>query len=106
FVQLATYREHKRIAFCVAGSGRGILASLRESKPTLRSDIDAIGDAVRAGVTRNKDVGQGNGLSGTLAIVQAARGQMNIISGQGSVSWYPEDTKTNPSKVPQAFQGT
>jgi anti-sigma regulatory factor (Ser/Thr protein kinase) len=87
FVQLVVYKEKERIAFCVADAGRGILNSLREARPNLQSDEGAIGEAVRAGVTRNKDIGQGNGLSGTLAIAMASDGHFAITSGRAEVTW-------------------
>jgi anti-sigma regulatory factor (Ser/Thr protein kinase) len=62
FVQLAIFPTAKKLAFTVADAGRGILESLREGIPALRSDRVAIEEAVRGGVTRNKDIGQGNGL--------------------------------------------
>ena len=87
FLQLTTYSDSQRVVICVADAGRGILSSLRESRPGLRYDSEAIAEAVRAGVTRNKDVGQGNGLSGTLAIATETNGFFAICSGIGSVNW-------------------
>lgn len=106
FVQLATYRERQRIVFCVADTGRGILDSLREARPLLRLDVDAIGDAVRAGVTRNKNIGQGNGLSGTLAIINAVHGHMAIASGAGNISWSDVGVDTHTSHLRHRFDGT
>jgi anti-sigma regulatory factor (Ser/Thr protein kinase) len=87
FVQLASYPLNQTIAFCVADAGRGILNSLREAYPGLRRDTDAIADAVRGGVTRNKDFGQGNGLSGSLRIAIGSRGRFAVTSGLGNVIW-------------------
>jgi sensor histidine kinase regulating citrate/malate metabolism len=91
FAQLTTFTEHKQIAFCVADTGQGIMTSLREAMPQLQYDRDAIAEAVRAGVTRNKDIGQGNGLSGTLKIAQEAAGQMTITSGSHTTTWTRRD---------------
>jgi len=87
FVQLAIFPSSKKLAFCVADCGRGILESLREGFPTLRSDRVAIGEAVKSGVTRNKDFGQGNGLSGSLALATSSGGWFRIVSGQAALAW-------------------
>lgn len=87
FVQLAVYSQNQRLAFCVADSGRGILSSLRESRPSLQSDRVAIEEAVRTGVTRNIDCGMGNGLSGTLQIACDMGGRLRIVSGSADVEW-------------------
>jgi anti-sigma regulatory factor (Ser/Thr protein kinase) len=103
FIQLATMKE--RVAFCVADCGRGIRASLREAIPNLASDAAAIGHAVRAGVTRNKDVGQGNGLSGTLKIATETGGVFHVQSGLADACWIENGAVENrPLKA--GFDGT
>ena len=52
-VQVSTFRDARKVAFGVADSGRGILSSLGEGYPYLRTDAQAIGEAVKIGVTRN-----------------------------------------------------
>lgn len=106
FVQLTTFKESRRLDFCVADRGRGIMSSLRESRPRLQRDVDAIAEAVKAGVTRNKDIGQGNGLSGTLKIVLAASGLMTILSGKGELTWSPTDARTTELTRESRFDGT
>jgi anti-sigma regulatory factor (Ser/Thr protein kinase) len=106
FVQLNVYPQNQRIAFCVADAGRGILSSLREAYPNLQSDHAALGQAVRAGITRNKDIGQGNGLSGSLKIATSTEGAFRIASGCSELRWnldQPESTDFEPYK---AFRGT
>ncbi|AQT67903.1 hypothetical protein STSP2_01055 [Anaerohalosphaera lusitana] len=106
FIQLTTYKDTKRLAFCVADPGQGILNSLREAEPTLRGDADAIADAVRAGVTRNKDVGQGNGLSGTMKIAMIANGRFLVASGRAWIAWQGGQPDTLSMAPGQAYQGT
>jgi hypothetical protein len=84
-VQIVTYRTQRRIQFAVADNGRGILASMRETSPGLRRDTDAIGEAMKQGVTRNIEKGQGNGLAGALRIATGSHGSMTIVSGRGEV---------------------
>lgn len=88
--QLAYYTQNKRIAFCVVDAGRGIFQSLREGFPLMGSDLEAVQQAVRTGVTRNKSVGQGNGLTGAQAIALSAQeGQFRIVSGDADILWKP-----------------
>lgn len=76
----------------ICDAGRGILASLRESYTELMSDAEAIPLALQRGVTRDPQIGQGNGLAGTLEIARANQGTFHIWSktccwrlGQGVV---------------------
>ncbi len=80
-VQVSTFRDAGKVAFGVADSGRGILASLREGHPNLQTDDQAIGEAMKAGVTRNPDAGQGNGIAGALRIATMSNGSFEITSG-------------------------
>lgn len=81
--QLSQQPNKGLIEFVVADCGRGILNSLREGHLELKSDTDALRKAVERGVTRDTNVGQGNGLAGTLRIAMAAGGYVNIYSGAG-----------------------
>lgn len=84
-VQVATFKEQRRIQLVVADCGRGILSSMKEHFPKLSRDADAIGEAMKQGVTRNSEVGQGNGLAGALRIASGSNGSMTIVSGQGEI---------------------
>jgi anti-sigma regulatory factor (Ser/Thr protein kinase) len=79
FVEVITFPRQGIITFTVADAGRGILGSLKEAIPTLRTDAQAIGEAIKAGVTRNKAVGQGNGLAGSLRITTMTGGSMATV---------------------------
>jgi anti-anti-sigma regulatory factor len=108
FAQATTLED--RIAFTIADCGRGILRSLREGYPALRNDTDALGEAVKAGVTRNPDEGQGNGLAGSLRIATLSGGSFMVASGRGLLSAFPEGPSVaSRSKVvypQQSFPGT
>jgi hypothetical protein len=105
-VEATTYPKNGIIAFAVADSGRGILNSLREGIPTLRTDIQAMGEAVKAGVTRNPKFGQGNGLAGSLKVTTLTGGSFEITSGAGRLLTTSEETVRNPRQNHQAYQGT
>lgn len=88
------HNSSKHVAFTVYDHGRGFLNSLRESKYSPRYPIDAITLAVREGVTRNKEIGQGNGLYGLHQIVSQNNGILTITSAGSSCNFSGDDTKT------------
>lgn len=106
FVQASTYPKNGIIAFAVADSGRGILQSLKEGIPTLRTDIQAIGEAMKAGVTRNPKYGQGNGLAGSLRVATLTGGSLEITSGNARVISTLDGTKRNNRRDIQFYKGT
>lgn len=83
-VQAHTFSNN--VAFTVADSGRGIMASLREGHPHVRTDDEAISEAMRAGVTRNAEAGQGNGIAGAMRIALMSGGSFEITSGCAQVA--------------------
>ena len=105
-VQVSTFREARKVAFGVADSGQGILNSLREGHPSLRKDAQAIGEAMKAGVTRNPDAGQGNGIAGTLRIATMSGGAFEITSGlaQVVVRTDPADAHPDPHSDAQVYE--
>lgn len=105
-VQVSTFKEARKIAFGVADSGRGILASLREGHPHLQTDAQAIGEAVKGGVTRNPEAGQGNGLAGTLRIAAMSGGTFEITSGVSQLIVRGDDSKIYERKASQRLPGT
>lgn len=102
-IQASTYPKSGQIAFAVVDSGRGILNSLREGIPTLRTDLQAIGEAIKAGVTRNPKYGQGNGLAGSLKITTMTGGSLEITSGAGRLISTMEETRKNQRTNPPSF---
>jgi hypothetical protein len=69
-----------RLEVAIVDSGRGIRASLAEAHP-VSDDADAIGKALQRGVTRDPEVGQGNGLAGTRQILEVNKGYFALWSG-------------------------
>lgn len=80
-VQTTVFAEPGRVEIAVADAGRGLLASLGESRPRLETDAEATALAVEPGVTRDPDSGQGQGLAGTLRIASLTGGAFEIASG-------------------------
>lgn len=103
--QAILYPKEEMIAFAIADCGRGILKSMQEGFPELRLDIDAIGEAIKAGVTRNPQAGQGNGLAGSLRIATLSGGSFDITSGTGRLVITSLETKRKPL-IDSKFNGT
>ncbi len=106
FVQVSTFqRNKKRVMFIVADAGIGIPSSLRLGHPELTSDVDALDKAIREGVTRDKSLGQGNGLFGTYQICSHSNGSFQVESGYARLSFYePVGLKIAREAVP--YEGT
>lgn len=105
-VQVSTYPKNHSVSFAVGDSGIGILNTLKQAIPTLKSDNDALGEAVKAGVTRDNAIGQGNGLAGTLRISNMSGGSFSITSGKGHISVYQGSTTTKRRREYEVFGGT
>ena len=81
YVMGQVHRKTKHFDFCVYDTGQGIYNSLLSSsvhKP--KNPVDALILAVKEGVTRDKSIGQGNGLWGLHQIVSENTGILSIIS--------------------------
>ena len=83
FVEAQAHPQAQRLAVCVADAGIGILESLRGSKHRPRNVEDAITLAIQERVTRDSNIGQGNGLRGLYQIVALNDGRLRISSGRG-----------------------
>jgi len=75
------YEAGGRLEIAVVDIGRGLRASLSETR-TVADDTTALTLAVTRGVTRSADLGQGNGLAGTLEIAKANGGALQLCSGE------------------------
>ena len=83
WMQLTSYPQKAEVEMVVVDIGRGIRDSLKEGYPELGDDQKALNLAVQKGITRDREIGQGNGLSGVFNIVRAAKGWLNLHSGSG-----------------------
>jgi anti-sigma regulatory factor (Ser/Thr protein kinase) len=89
WMQVVSEPRSNRVEFTVADRGRGILTSLREGYPDLKDNVSALQLAVGKDVTRDRSIGQGNGLTGSLRLAREARGYLNIASGDGELRMTP-----------------
>ncbi|MFN0034089.1 MAG: STAS-like domain-containing protein [Saprospiraceae bacterium] len=83
FVMGQIHKQTKHIAFCVYDHGQGIFNSLKDSPHAPKTPLEAIQLAIQESVTRDKKVGQGNGMWGLSEIVKNNSGRITIISGSG-----------------------
>jgi hypothetical protein len=105
-VQVSTFqRGRKRIEYIVADAGVGIPSTLREGHPELDSDAAALDQAIREGVTRDKSIGQGNGLFGSYEICSHSNGFFQVESGYGKLVFTErEGLHVSTEKIP--YEGT
>ena len=105
-VQVSTFQKNrKRVEYIVADAGVGIPVTLREGHPEITSDADALDRAIREGVTRDKSVGQGNGLFGSYQICSHSRGLFQVESGYGKLS-FTESSGLHISTERVPYEGT
>lgn len=78
------YPKRHRIDIGICDMGRGLKNSLEESIPIWGGHGSAISKALERGVTRNKEIGQGNGLSGSLEICRLNQGKFEIWTGDAN----------------------
>ncbi|MFZ4524354.1 MAG: STAS-like domain-containing protein [Chlorobium sp.] len=101
YVMGQVHPKTKHFAFCVYDTGQGIYNSLLSSlvhKP--KTPVEALKLAVKEGVTRDKKIGQGNGLWGLHQIVSENTGILNITSNSACYNLTNNKFKTF-DRVPQ-----
>lgn len=90
-VQVSTFqRRNRQVQFVVADAGLGIPTTLRSGHPDIGTDTDALDKAIREGVTRDKAIGQGNGLFGSYQICSHCGGTFRVESGYASLTYDPK----------------
>ena len=97
YVMGQLHSTSKNIAFTIFDCGQGIFNSMRDTEHRPRTTIDAITLAIQEEVTRDKSIGQGNGLFGLHSIVQQGKGKLVITSGRGSYTYNNGDVRTYDS---------
>lgn len=100
YVMGQIHTTRKYIAFTIFDAGQGIYNSLSKSIHAPRRASDAITLAIKEEVTRDREIGQGNGLYGLHSIIKQGRGSLVITSGGGSYMYNNAAGKTQ-DKIPQ-----
>ena len=86
-------QSQRRLSYCVADQGRGVLKSFVASQYKPATAADAISLAVQKGVTSDPEVGMGNGLWGAAEIVARNAGQLTI-SSSGAALYFDRAART------------
>jgi anti-sigma regulatory factor (Ser/Thr protein kinase) len=86
FLQVTNFRQRKEIDISVCDSGLGIPTTLRHTHPEFRTDTEALDAAIKEGVTRDSNFGQGNGLYGSWRIAQISGGSIQIVSNYAQLN--------------------
>lgn len=84
YVMGQLHSTKKYVAFTIFDLGQGIYNSLRTSVHAPKTTVDALTLSIQEEVTRDKKIGQGNGLFGLYSIVKQGNGSLVITSGNGS----------------------
>lgn len=100
FIQITNHRNKEQIEITVSDAGLGIPKTLRQAKPDLHSDQEALESAIKEGVTRDNSIGQGNGLYGTWKIAQKSNGTLNIYSGNAKLVSNGTTNQISREKIP------
>ena len=79
FIMAQIQKSNKSVNICIFDYGIGIYKSLKGTENNPKNAIDAIMLSVKEGVTRDKQIGQGNGLWGLFNMVAQNDGHLSII---------------------------
>jgi len=90
FLHFSSYTVSRAVEFAVCDVGIGIPATLRAGLGQVLTDSEALELAIREGVTRDKKLGQGNGLYGSWRIAQLSGGIFEIFSGRAHLFSSPD----------------
>ncbi len=93
FVMAQFHSNSQHLAICVSDYGCGIYNTLSMTDYRPRTHIDAITMAIKKNVTRDKNIGQGNGLAGLTEIVRLNSGILSIRSGNGQITFRDGEIK-------------
>ena len=79
------HKNSNYILFSIFDDGQGIFNSMKDSEYHPRTAIDAISIAIQEGKTRDRSIGQGNGLWGLNNIILSNKGKLEITSHGSSL---------------------
>ena len=100
FMMGVAHKRSNYILFSIFDNGQGIFNSLRNSEYHPRNAIDAISIAIQEGKTRDKTIGQGNGLWGLNNIIKSNKGKLEITSHGGSLILQTDGAINKFEKLP------
>ena len=80
YVMAQLHKSVKQLSVCVFDTGIGIYNSLKASKHHPETPLDAITLSLQEKVTRDENIGQGNGLWGFSELISHAKGRFEVGS--------------------------
>lgn len=80
YVMAQLHKSVKQLSVCIFDTGIGIYNSLKTSKHHPETPLDAITLALQEKVTRDENIGQGNGLWGFSELISHAKGRFEVSS--------------------------
>lgn len=98
------YPAVHKLDIAIVDQGRGIRASLSE-RLELANHGEAIERAMERGMTRNPNIGQGNGLAGTLEIVAENGGTLEVWTGDATFSHNQNGNEYTNECIPMGGTG-
>lgn len=104
-VQVMTQKTRKRVEFVVADAGIGVAQSLRAAHSSMESDVTALTKAIEEGVTRDKSLGQGNGLYGSYRIAVKSLGNFSVHANKATL-YYADKAGLHSKKEQTDFKGS
>lgn len=104
-VQLSINKKKNIIQYFVADAGLGIPETMRSGNYSSLNDIEALEYAIREGVTRDHNIGQGNGLFGSYQVSHQCKGNFKIKSGHASL-YFTEKDGFHITKENVPYEGT
>lgn len=87
FIMGQIHKSTKHVAFTIYDAGIGIYNSLKGSVNSPRNNADALTLCIKEGVTRDKKVGQGNGMYGLFSLIREGNGRLVITSGRDAYQY-------------------
>ncbi len=87
FIMGQIHKSMKHVAFTIYDAGIGIYNSLKSSVNSPRNNADALTLCIKEGVTRDKKVGQGNGMYGLFSLIREGNGRLVITSGRDAYQY-------------------
>ncbi|MBX2978938.1 MAG: STAS-like domain-containing protein [Flavobacteriales bacterium] len=84
YVMAQIHKTSKHVALTVFDSGQGIYNSLRASPHRPRHAIDALTLSLQERVTRDRNIGQGNGMFGLRRVIEFNEGRLALTSHSAS----------------------
>ena len=104
WIQVTVFPDNHQIAIVICDTGVGIRATMQRAFPDIKTDLQALEKAITKGVTSNPDIGQGNGLAGSIEVARANEGLIHIISGSGRLISYEDEFRSQEMSV--SYPGT